>query len=484
MPSSSARSRRAVGRYIVHDRIAAGGMATVHVGRLLGAAGFARTVAVKRLHDQYACDADFVAMLLDEARLASQVRHPNVVQTLDVVAEDDELLVVMEYIEGDSISQLVRAAKQIPAPIAASIVAQMLHGLHAAHEAHGRDGEPLGIVHRDVSPQNVLVGTDGVARVLDFGIARAASRSTSTDDGIVKGKTAYMAPEQVKHGAIDRRTDIFSAGVVLWELLASRRLFAGDSPAESMSRVVSQPIDWPPCDSKLGAVAMKALEREPAHRFQTAEEMAIALEEAIPFPRAKEVGAFVTATSREALAARAAIIAAVERESHPMIPAGTADPALNEAIAAAERKRASSELPTGVGLVPGAPPPEERTDLATVNSAQPPVVRRGSAMPMLIAALLGLVAAVGVVLFFVVARREPKAAVVVPPPAVEDIADSAPAPSVTASVASAKPDDDKIDKPIAKPIGRPRPTTKKPDCRVPFVIDRNGQKHFREECVE
>ena len=206
----SASRGRLVGRYEVHDRIAAGGMATVHLGRLLGAAGFSRTVAIKRLHDGYAKDPEFVAMLLDEARLAALIRHPNVVPTLDVVAEDDELLVVMEYVEGDSVAHLTKlaqsAGQRVPVPFAAAILAQALHGLHAAHEARDKKGEPLGIVHRDVSPQNILVGVDGVARVLDFGIAKAASRATSTEDGQVKGKTAYMAPEQLQHGAVDRRT--------------------------------------------------------------------------------------------------------------------------------------------------------------------------------------------------------------------------------------------------------------------------------------
>src|SRR6478672_330391 len=158
----SAGRGRLVGRYVVHDRIAAGGMATVHVGRLLGAAGFSRTVAIKRLHEHYAKDPDFVAMLLDEARLAASIRHPNVVPTLDVVAEADELLVVMEYVEGDSVAHLTKltqaAGQRVPIAFAAVIVAQALHGLHAAHEARDKHGEPLGIVHRDVSPQNILVG--------------------------------------------------------------------------------------------------------------------------------------------------------------------------------------------------------------------------------------------------------------------------------------------------------------------------------------
>src|SRR5262245_51026591 len=169
-----------IGRYALHGELASGGMATVHLGRLLGPVGFSRTVAIKRLHAQYAQDPEFVSMFLDEARLAARIRHPNVVPTLDVVATSGELFLVMEYVPGESLSRLARAARdrmeRMPPRIVSAIMSGVLHGLHAAHEAKSERGEPLGIVHRDVSPQNVLVGTDGVARVLDFGVAKAAGR--------------------------------------------------------------------------------------------------------------------------------------------------------------------------------------------------------------------------------------------------------------------------------------------------------------------
>src|SRR5215471_9492239 len=165
-------SPRVIGRYALFGEIAAGGMATVHFGRLVGPVGFSRTVAIKRLHAQYAKDPDFVAMFLDEARLASRVQHPN------VVTMPSEVFLVMEYLQGESLSRLIRDARKagelVPPGHAASIVAGMLHGLHAAHEAKSERREALNIVHRDVSPQNVLVGTDGAARVLDFGVAKAA----------------------------------------------------------------------------------------------------------------------------------------------------------------------------------------------------------------------------------------------------------------------------------------------------------------------
>src|SRR5689334_18826919 len=159
-------------------------MATVHLGRLLGPVGFSRTVAIKRLHSQFASDPTFVSMFVDEARLAARIRHPNVVPTLDVATLGGELLLVMEYVPGESLSGLMRtvfeAGERIPPPVTAAIVCGVLEGLHAAHEARTEDGEPLDIVHRDVSPSNVLVGTDGIARVLDFGIAKAAFRVQTT----------------------------------------------------------------------------------------------------------------------------------------------------------------------------------------------------------------------------------------------------------------------------------------------------------------
>jgi eukaryotic-like serine/threonine-protein kinase len=198
-----------VGRYAIFDVIGSGGMASVHLGRLLGPGGFSRTVAIKRLHSEFAKDPDFVAMLLEEARLASRIRHPNVVSMLDVVHENEELFLVMDYIEGESLSRVLRTSSRspLPLPIVSSVLSGVLQGLHAAHEATGEDGHPLQIVHRDVSPQNILLGVDGTARVTDFGVAKSVGRVGTTRDGRVKGKAGYMAPEQLRGGRIDRRVD-------------------------------------------------------------------------------------------------------------------------------------------------------------------------------------------------------------------------------------------------------------------------------------
>ena len=507
----SASRGRLVGRYLVHDRIAAGGMATVHVGRLLGAAGFSRTVAIKRLHDHYAKDPDFVAMLLDEARLAAAIRHPNVVPTLDVVAEEDELLVVMEYVEGDSVAHLTKltqaAGQRVPVAFAAAIVAQALHGLHAAHEARDKHGEPLGIVHRDVSPQNILVGVDGVSRVLDFGIAKAASRATSTEDGQVKGKTPYMAPEQLQHGAVDRRTDIFAASVVLWELFCGKRLFLADSPAETMSRVLTQVIEppqkyAPELPSELSAITMRGLDRDPAGRFATAEEMALAIEESISMPRSKDVGAWVAATAREILDGRAQLVLSVEQASHKM-PASqqSSGPGLARAIEEAERRRENAELPTDVGAgVPVAvaavktlvaPVAEEGTALSTVQSTSAELIpprRSRAAFALAIGGGVSLVLAIGVALGAL--RSSPAPARTDAPPApVTSLAERV-QPSATAAapppsnVPSATPTPPTPPKPPTRPpVGRPSAPAKKA-CEIPYVIDAKGQKHFKPECVD
>ena len=315
------------GRYTFHGEIAAGGMATVHIGRMKGTAGFSKMVAIKRLHAQYAKDPDFVSMFLDEARLAARVHHPNVVQPLDVIAEDGEVFLVMEYVRGESLSKLLRAlvprGDLMPVKIAAAIMVGVLHGLHAAHEATNERGEKLGIVHRDMSPQNVLVGTDGIARVLDFGIAKAETRSYQTRDGDLKGKLAYMSPEQLTgESPVDRRTDIFAASIVLWEVLTGRRLFDSDYQSAILARVRSPDIEPPSkyvsdLPKQLDELVLRGLSRDPTNRFTTAREMAILLETCLPLATPSRVGEWVEEVAAENLAARSVRIAEIEKGLAP-----------------------------------------------------------------------------------------------------------------------------------------------------------------------
>jgi eukaryotic-like serine/threonine-protein kinase len=310
-----------VGRYELRAQLAKGGIATVYLGRLRGAGGLHRVVAIKRLHTHLRADDDASTMFLDEARVALRVKHPNVVHAVDVVLRDDEIFIVMEYIEGTSLSQLLRcvskANEQIPVRIGASIVAHTLHGLHAAHEARNERGESLGIIHRDVSPQNLLVGTDGVARVLDFGVAKTVSQMHVTRHGEVKGKIAYMAPEQLLGAPLTRAVDVFAVGIILWEVLTGHRLFYGDNDGEVVRRLLQVPIPPPSTlnaalSSDVDQLVLRALERDPAARFSTAEEMAVALERVLPPLPTREVGAWVGATDREGLRDRSRLVERVE----------------------------------------------------------------------------------------------------------------------------------------------------------------------------
>jgi serine/threonine-protein kinase len=322
LPLPTAQAPQIVGRYALFEVIATGGMASVHLGRLMGQVGFARTVAIKRLHPNFACDPEFVAMLMDEARLAARIRHPNVVPTLDIVAEGKEVLLVMDYVAGESLHQLLRAAREAqrppPIPVVAAIMVGVLNGLHAAHEATNESGEPLGIVHRDVSPHNILVGTDGVARVLDFGIAKAAGRMHQTRGAQVKGKLRYMPAEQMLARQVTRVADVYSASVVLWEALTGQRLFDGENDAQVMMQVLERQCpkpstvrrDIPPA---LDAIVSRGLQRNPEDRFPTAKAMAAALENAVPPVKRSAVTDWVLTTVGDAIGRREARVAAVER---------------------------------------------------------------------------------------------------------------------------------------------------------------------------
>lgn len=308
-------------RYRVYDEIAAGGMASVHLGTLVGDAGFSRTVAVKRLHPHYAKDRDIVTMFTDEARIAARIRHPNVVTTLDVITRDGEVFLVMEYVHGEPLSRLLLAAskqkEKVPPRIVAAILSEALHGLHAAHEAKDARGRPLGIVHRDISPQNILVGTDGIARVLDFGIARAAGRLYQTNDGAVKGKLSYMSPEQLMSQPMDRRSDIYAAGVVLWEALTCKRLYSGVGEALVRSRVENPHVDppskfVPEVPRYFDDVALRALRQAPQERFPTALLMAEALEVPAMVAPASEVAAWVDRLASKTIAERTRLIERIE----------------------------------------------------------------------------------------------------------------------------------------------------------------------------
>jgi serine/threonine-protein kinase len=278
---------RQLGRYEVLTQLASGGMAGVYVARAKGVAGFERLVAVKVLHPHLAYEDEFISMFLDEARLAARIRHPNVVGTLDISdTQGDGFFLVMEYIEGDHLGALLaaaaRAGERVPTPIVARIVLDALHGLSAAHELTDETGDRLELVHRDISPHNVMVGVDGIGRLTDFGVAKAEKRLTSTRAGHFKGKLAYMAPEQASTGHADQRSDLFAMGILLWESLTGRRLFRADNNAATLTKILQEPIpsvsELVPELAPFDALLKRALTREPDERFQSAEEFADALE--------------------------------------------------------------------------------------------------------------------------------------------------------------------------------------------------------------
>jgi serine/threonine protein kinase len=326
---------RVIGRYVLYSEIAAGGMATVHLGRLRGVGGFSRTVAIKRLHPQFAKDPEFVAMFLDEARLAGRIRHPNVASVLDVVALEGELFLVMEFVLGESLSRLLRNAatveEAVPISVAVAVVGGTLRGLHAAHEATSESGEALNLVHRDVSPHNIQVGVDGVPRVVDFGVAKAANRAQTTREGQLKGKLSYMSPEQVHRDRIDRRTDIYAAAVVLWETLVGHRLFGGDDTVAILNDIICGAAvppsrHRPEVPHALDEVVMRGLSLRPDARFSTAKEMAEALEDAFAPASAARVGDWVEATAEDAVDRRARSLAEVESAGAQQVVVRRGDP--------------------------------------------------------------------------------------------------------------------------------------------------------------
>ncbi len=277
-----------LGRYELLLPIASGGMAMVWAARLKGTRGFQKIVAVKTMLPKLSEDEHFEKMFLDEASLASQIRHPHVVEILDLGEQEGVLFLVMEWIEGVPLNQLMKAARTqggLPIPIAVRIIMQACAGLHAAHELRSERGDLVGLVHRDISPQNILVTYDGVAKVVDFGVAKATALGDgATVAGQIKGKVAYMAPEQVKGGDIDRRVDVFALGIVLYALTTGKHPFRRESEAATMYHICApQPVlpprkvadRYPP---QLEAVVLKALAKDPAKRFQTANDMLRALD--------------------------------------------------------------------------------------------------------------------------------------------------------------------------------------------------------------
>jgi serine/threonine protein kinase len=489
---------RRMGRYALYGKIASGGMATLYFGRLLGPSGFARTVAVKLLHPQFAHDPEFSAMFLDEARLASRIRSPYVVPTLDVVSEDGELAIVMEYIHGQSLATLVRslsdadadrgspAPPDVPVAVAVAVLGDALEGLQAAHEARGEDGAPLGIVHRDVSPQNILVGTDGLAHLIDFGVAKATGRLQTTREGQLKGKLAYMAPEQLRGEPVTRRSDLYAASVVLWETLVGQRLFVAGDEGATVTRVLMGEVQPPskavrgrrqPAEmqaiERLDAVVMRGLDRDPAKRFETAHDMAVALERSLAPASAAEVAHWLEQAAGPALAGRVAAIAAIEggRADGPTSPKTQAGNADGQAAPTAD----ASSLSVVSAVTAGASSVQRRRarwllaaallTSAAITAGRVPWRSSGAAGSLAKGSLAKTETSA-------VPSSEP-APVVSNPAAPSDVPTPSAAPS---SSALASPT-------VAGPPKRGPAAPRATECDPPFTWDDQGKKHYKRQCL-
>lgn len=280
-----------LGRYELLRRLAVGGMGEVWLARPMPgppAAGVGELVVVKRLLEHLKDERDFVTMFLDEARIASALAHPNIARIIELGEADGDFFIAMEWIHGIALSEVLsRAAavgdRTIPIELSCRIVADAAAALDFAHGATSPSGKPLDIIHRDVSPQNILIGFDGLTRLIDFGIAKAANKLTKTATGIIKGKYAYMSPEQAYDEPLDRRSDVFALGIVLWEALCAKRLFKRESEADTLHSVVEAVVDAPSSvaphiPTALDDVVLEALQRDRSLRTPSAEHLRLALE--------------------------------------------------------------------------------------------------------------------------------------------------------------------------------------------------------------
>ena len=274
-----------IGKYRIVRDVGIGGMAQVLLAHREGPEGFAKPYVIKRILPEYSRDDQFAQMFIIEAKVAALLDHPNIVHVFDFEIEDGNYYLVMEYVAGASLSTLMKAHRQrgtrLGPQIAVEVGAAVAHALAYAHDLTLPDGKPLDLVHRDISPGNVLVSRDGAVKLADFGVVKTSMSSTVV--GVVNGKWAYMSPEQISGLAVDRRSDLFSLGIVLYEVITGLRLFRGENAAATALKVVNTPIRRPSAivpdlDQRLDDVVMKLLEREPSARYQTAEALAIDLE--------------------------------------------------------------------------------------------------------------------------------------------------------------------------------------------------------------
>jgi serine/threonine-protein kinase len=447
-----------LGRYEVLDAIASGGMGVVHRAVMRGPAGFRKHVALKRLRPHLIGDPAAVARLLREARLGACVRHPNVVAVLDS-GVDDEPYLVMDLVEGRTLGALLRELgglqEKAPIPVAVAVIGDLLAALHAAHEATDEEGRPLMLVHRDVSPQNVLVGSDGITRLIDFGIARALD--VTQTHGRIKGKLGYVAPEQID-GATTRRTDIYATSVVLWETLAGANFVPRSSPsfraALAAARREPPSVLRPGLSPALDAVVLRGLSLDPEDRFPDAATMQRDLEAASPRASNAEVRAWLLGSKRK-----------------PSVEAMFAGEEEDATAGDDDETTASVEQATRVNAAPS--PPRRRRPVAGALIA--------------VAVVVAMLVTIGLW-----RARSRDVSSPAPGRASKTLASTPPSPltAVAPSAASKEEEPVQIARPATSMSSSTPPRPRSPagrgrqDCMPPWVILPDGRKHFREECFQ
>jgi len=423
------------GRYFLVDRIAVGGMAEVYRAVTQGVEGFRRTFVVKRILADKAKSSTFIRMFIDEARICAALHHPNVVQVYDFGSVDGSYFLAMEYLQGKDLSSLMRvlrAAKTaVPPGLAAFIAREAAVGLHYAHTLKGPGGQPLGIVHRDVTPSNVMLLFAGGVKVLDFGIAKAATAASEAGEGGgdgVKGKFGYLAPEQARNGEVDGRADVFALGVTMWEMLVGRRLFAGKDEVETLRNVLQKPVpppsvmrpDVPPA---LDRIVLRALDRAREKRHQSAEELARDCDEVLGTLRAdsQTLRAFLNDLFAEESSSLSQNIPELPEELLADLapePTGVRPSSRRDRAPSLEIEVVDPTGPHGRTRTPAPPFGVMATDEADLASARPWIARRGR--------VIGAAIVAAAVLVSLGLARQRHAA---PPPAVAAAPAPAPAPS-------------------------------------------------------
>lgn len=463
-----------LGRYELLLPIAQGGMATVWAARQKGSRGFQKTVAIKTMLPALSEDEQFEKMFLDEAALAAKIHHPNVAEILDLGEQDDIIYLVMEWVDGEALSIVQKVAKknqsQTPLRVATRIAMQACAGLHAAHELKDENEVPLQLVHRDVSPQNILVTYDGIVKLVDFGVAKAVGRASGeTTAGQLKGKVPYMSPEQARGSNVDRRTDIFAMGIVLYKLTTGLHPFLGENDLVTMRNIISRPllpprVKTPSFPAELEQVLVKCLQKDPDKRYQTMSELAVALERALASMGVAEddIGGYVRTILGDRGAKRRAEIREAVRQADERFATGThpvavIKPQVHEAVSEIvltqlntgvkeellpERMSPSSVTgaPTSVPSSPAAAEPLGTTDqpvMAPAASAmeEPPQKKRRGGL--IVAAL---VVAAGLLIGFVALRSSNNSSgTAAAPPTQTQTAAPAPTPVPTPSAVAEAP---------------------------------------------